>query len=236
MIPGPSESATVGHVGNTIWGIFNMVGLIGEFKVVDGIIETVSVDMMDHLILLETPPQVLFHDKSVFGNAATIDGDLPISITVDRSIPMGIDLSEQGISEFLKPEIVEITKAIGFISSSTSRNSANKIGFALCQSHSDVGISIFSGTLKMLTTHIPTSGWKRTVGNGADFSGFHDIPPKCELYAEIAQNVKGICDENRVNSGKPLTGYAEGNPEPSRECTLGRCRDYRRGLVPLITG
>lgn len=48
-----------------------------------------------------------------------------------------------------------------------------------------------------------------------------------------------ICQEgilnNRMNSGKPVTGYAVGNPEPSRGCTLGRCRDYWRGLVLLIT-
>lgn len=41
---------------------------------------------------------------------------------------------------------------------------------------------------------------------------------------------------NRMNSGKPETDNAVGNPEPSQEYTLGRCRDYRKGLVPLITG
>lgn len=40
---------------------------------------------------------------------------------------------------------------------------------------------------------------------------------------------------NRVNSGNPLTGNAEGNPEPSQGYILGRCRDYWRGLVLLIT-
>lgn len=42
--------------------------------------------------------------------------------------------------------------------------------------------------------------------------------------------------ENRVNSGNPATGDAVGNPEPSRRYTGGRCRDYRRGGAPLITG
>lgn len=41
--------------------------------------------------------------------------------------------------------------------------------------------------------------------------------------------------ENRMNSGKPVTDNAVGNPEPSPRYTLGRCRDYWRGLAPLIT-
>lgn len=43
---------------------------------------------------------------------------------------------------------------------------------------------------------------------------------------------------NGVNSGNP-TGCdwaTYGNPEPSLGYTPGRCRDYRRGLAPLITG
>lgn len=33
-----------------------------------------------------------------------------------------------------------------------------------------------------------------------------------------------------------LPGHAEGNQQPSRQYTAGRFRDYRRGLVLLITG
>jgi hypothetical protein len=32
----------------------------------------------------------------------------------------------------------------------------------------------------------------------------------------------------------PIEGH--GNPEPSRRYTAGRCRDYRRGIAPLMTG
>ena len=35
---------------------------------------------------------------------------------------------------------------------------------------------------------------------------------------------------------EPLTGHADGDPEPSRGYTLGRCRDYLRTSVFLITG
>ena len=38
-----------------------------------------------------------------------------------------------------------------------------------------------------------------------------------------------------MNSGNTLTDNAEGNPEPSRKYTFGRCRDYWRGKVLLIT-
>jgi hypothetical protein len=33
-----------------------------------------------------------------------------------------------------------------------------------------------------------------------------------------------------------LTGEADGNPEPSRRYTAGRCRDYLRASVLLMTG
>jgi len=38
-----------------------------------------------------------------------------------------------------------------------------------------------------------------------------------------------------VNSVNP-DRETEGNAEPSRGYIPGRCRDYRRGSVPLITG
>jgi hypothetical protein len=38
-----------------------------------------------------------------------------------------------------------------------------------------------------------------------------------------------------VNSGEILTGNAEGNPEPSLRYIVGRCRDYWRSKVSLIT-
>jgi len=38
-----------------------------------------------------------------------------------------------------------------------------------------------------------------------------------------------------VNSGKPKSDYRYGNPEPSQEYTLGRCRDYWGGLALLMT-
>jgi hypothetical protein len=37
------------------------------------------------------------------------------------------------------------------------------------------------------------------------------------------------------NSGKP-SSVADGNPEPSRRYTAGRCRDYLGAGAPLMTG
>jgi hypothetical protein len=45
--------------------------------------------------------------------------------------------------------------------------------------------------------------------------------------------------KERTGSGRiqgNLTGMADGNPEPSRRYTAGRCRDYLRASAPLITG
>jgi hypothetical protein len=45
--------------------------------------------------------------------------------------------------------------------------------------------------------------------------------------------------KTRTGSGRiqgNLSGTAGGNPEPSRRYTAGRCRDYLRASVPLITG
>ena len=52
----------------------------------------------------------------------------------------------------------------------------------------------------------------------------------------IEMEVKRNGGANGVNSGKPKSAQGYGNPEPSREYTPGRCRDYRRGKAPLITG
>ena len=38
-----------------------------------------------------------------------------------------------------------------------------------------------------------------------------------------------------MNSGKPNGGSVDGNPEPSQRYTVGRCRDYLRAAVPLMT-
>src|SRR5690349_10195689 len=43
------------------------------------------------------------------------------------------------------------------------------------------------------------------------------------------------CEVDGMNSGKP-SGTSHGNPEPSRRYTGGRCRDYLRARVPLMTG
>ena len=39
-----------------------------------------------------------------------------------------------------------------------------------------------------------------------------------------------------MNSGNPSGRATDGNPEPSRRYTAGRCRDYLRATVPLMTG
>jgi hypothetical protein len=46
---------------------------------------------------------------------------------------------------------------------------------------------------------------------------------------------KRIDNEKRVNSVEPLTDNAEGNTEPSPRYISGRCNDYWRGKVLLMT-
>lgn len=78
------------------------------------------------------------------------------------------------------------------------------------------------------------------VGN--EFPGFvfkNSVHASSSLTISLQQTVTVVKrneDIKRVNSGEPRPGNAEGNPERSREYTLGTCNDYRRGKAPLITG
>lgn len=51
---------------------------------------------------------------------------------------------------------------------------------------------------------------------------------------KLSTSMKKFVDENSVNSGKPLTVDAEGNPEPSP--VLGRCNDYPLGEYSQAAG
>lgn len=42
----------------------------------------------------------------------------------------------------------------------------------------------------------------------------------------LSSSMKKLMELIPVNSGEPLTGGAEGNPEPSQQKIVGRCNDY----------
>ena len=61
--------------------------------------------------------------------------------------------------------------------------------------------------------------------------------PVSDLFAVwFSHKLLNVCSLASGELLEPLTGYAEGNQQPSREYTCGRFRDYRRGQALLITG
>jgi len=216
--------------------VFGMV--LKEHKIFDGIVKAVSVDMMDNFGSSQFAAEALLHYKPVLVDAATIGkSNFSIPIGINGSLPVQVSFNNVGISETLKPLIVDIAKPLGLVGLVAARNSASKSSFSLSLPMPYIGISELSSSLEMFGTHSPTPGIIGTTLNRTFFNG-HLLPPclSVSLFHKITQNNKRCNGKHRVNSGKPLTGNAEGNPEPSQKYTSGRCRDYRRGKALLITG
>ena len=70
------------------------------------------------------------------------------------------------------------------------------------------------------------------------------IPPDCGPVAQLVRagdsSKRCVCAERhkveRDEFRETVAALADGNPEPSRRYTAGRCRDYLRTLVFLMTG
>lgn len=210
---------------------------LDQFKVVDGIVKSVPINMVDNLRLSELPTYVLLHDMPVLKDSGTIrEGDFPVTIRDNSTFSVEVPCGDVGISESLESLIVDVTEPFGFMGEVAPFNGTDEIGFSLGLSLFDVGISMFPGPLEVHGTHSPASGRFAATSNAA-FCG-HSVPPsiRCDLFFEIAHLLEKRNGKHRVNSGNPKFSQEYGNPEPSRKYTFGRCRDYRRDRVPLITG
>src|SRR5690606_20966129 len=74
-----------------------------------------------------------------------------------------------------------------------------------------------------------TAKWLRTITPWACSTAVSAGDSSQRCLRGVIRGVDGM------NSGNP-SGSADGNPEPSRRYTAGRCRDYLRAAVPLMTG
>jgi hypothetical protein len=215
-----------------------MFTLRHDDKVFETVVKSITVPVMDNLLLAELPSYPLFHNVAMFVDALTFNSNLSVAISNYRPLAMGIDLSEQWITETPESLVMDIAKSFGFVLSMAPVNGTFESGFTFEHSVNTGNCSRFSKPLVMFRAETNGDcGFATTIDRACDF--FQDVPP-CQcvftLYHETAHNVKRASSKHRVNSGKPLTDNAEGNPEPSQKYTSGRCRDYRRGKVPLMTG
>lgn len=162
----------------TMW----MDTTVNKFKVIDRVIEFVSINMVNKFFGSKFSSEFSFHNSSVLQDNLIIFTNNLISLCADCALAMCSFFSEVRVSISVPAKIMSIAHST-----------------FVC----------FSLAIKAMS---------------------HKVMYIIDTY--FCQ--EGILN-NRMNSGKPVTGYAVGNPEPSRGYTLGRCRDYWRGLVPLIT-
>lgn len=204
-------------------------------QISNAVVTSISIDVMDNFGLEKLSSYAPFNNTAMFKDASAVNSDFEIAIWNDSPCSARPDFGEQWVSMFIESLIMDIAKPMGFICLNATRDCAKEISFSFCHSFPDVWIPILSSSLEMHGTEIPASGWAIASMNGAIVG--YDIPPETDgLYHENASPVKRNHHDNWVNSGEPLAGHAEGNPERSRGYTPETCRDYRRGIVPLITG
>jgi len=188
----------------------NMSSAIHNRKILNRVVEFVSINMVDNLAAFEFPSKVKLHNVPMLKHAFPIDRYDLVTVIPDVALPFSVSslFSEKWISVPLVSEVVGVAEALAQDFFGAAFNTAKGMGGMLDK---------FSGCF---------------VSNRS----FHALSSLQYSLPQTNMDCKRNGGANRVNSGEPLTGGAEGNPEPSREYTPGRCNDYRRGAVPLMTG
>ena len=183
---------------------------VNDLQIFDGVVEFVPVKMVDNFVSFQLPTEVALHNVTVFKNTLSIDGDEAVSLSADSALPVRSLLP--GVRVSMLSEALEMGRA------------EPQTGDAAITSNNGAAV------------------WHRVASEPSftvSLDSIHRLSSLLKVGVSILQNTTGRKwndGAKRVNSGNPLTGGAEGNPEPSRGYTPGRCRDYRRGPVPLITG
>ena len=180
-----------------------------EPQIFDGIVQFVAVDMMDQFVTAEHPAQMTGHDVPVFKHARPVDGDVAVAIQANAAFAVRCFRLPGRIAMTHQAQVVGVTQPT--------------------PAH---------GPIAALQGAVIGRVVRDKSTRGMVFS--HAVHGSSSL-AQYTIDANGIVPSGalvikRVNSGEPRPGHAEGNPEPSRACTLGRCNDYRRGAVPLMTG
>lgn len=178
---------------------------LDNLKILDGIVKSVSINVMDDFRRFQRAPEINFHNMPMFKDSATIGkGNFPITITVDGPFSVKVTADNVRATESLEPLIMDVTKPLGFMGKIASIDSTRESGFAFSLAHSNVGISELSCSLEVCATHSPTSGVPFATFDRTFFGG-HFMPPFSDdsLFFGISHFEKRRNGKHRVNSGEP---------------------------------
>src|SRR5574343_135844 len=191
---------------------FHMLASRDPNQIAKFIIHLVSVKMMNDLVRSEWPSQDLFCKVAVNGDSSSVDGNGRISLSPDSSFSIGSFFPKVRIAIPCISKIVHIAETI-----SSHRFLAafdrTKIGIGMLLKFSVLPFNHAFHLLSSLTLSRSVVYDNTTEKKGQE--------ERCAKAGEFRETPNAL---------------GEGNPEPSREYTLGRCRDYRRSRVSLITG
>jgi hypothetical protein len=174
-------------------------------EIIRGIVKFIPIRMMDDLGSEQRPAQFKRHDVPMFQNPFTFDSNHPVSLSSNSPFTICRLFADIGVSMADKPQIMPVAKPMSLDRGPSADRTSVRLG--MFNEFASFGVFQNSVHAPSFSTNIPL----------------------------IEMVVKRDGGENGVNSGEALTDGAEGNPEPSREYTPGRCNDYWRGKAPLIT-
>lgn len=183
-----------------------MIGTGKNSEIFRGIVKFVPVQMMDNFASQKGSSESMSHNMAMLKDTSTVQGNNPISLSGNSSFPVSRFSTEIGI-----------TIADESLVMATAKSFANNRRFAT--NRADIRLGMF---LEFASFGV--------------FNNAVHLPSFLTNIPQIKTVIKKDAGKNGVNSGEALTDGAEGNPEPSRGYTYGRCNDYRRGKAPLITG
>jgi hypothetical protein len=196
-----------------------------KLKIRKFIIQLVAINMMNQLLGRQLSAQVLFHYMTMFQDKFSVNCNNPITLCGNSSFTASSPLSKMGIAISVPSQIVAITHSPFFgwllaIQTNLLRKRKRMVAF--------------TGT-KLTSSSFDPRRFDMELFPAVLAIFYHGSPPEKQYMTDTSHVSRGK-RENRMNSGKPVTDNAVGNPEPSPWYTKGRCRDHRRGLAPLITG
>jgi hypothetical protein len=185
---------------------FRMIRTRNNFKVANYIIAFVAIFMVNNLTIKQLPAKMSFHDKPMFKNTFSINIKQQITVA-DSSRSSSSFILEEWVAMFPKPHVMFKAKSI-------SMN--------FCRTFLDItnignGVSCKSARCLVFNHSV------------------HYVPSLTYSIQQLQMEVNRDNRVKRMNSVKLLTGHAEDNTEPSCGYIHGRCNDYWRGLIPLIT-
>jgi hypothetical protein len=186
-----------------------------NFKVGNIVIQLVAILVVNNLVFAEPSAEMQFHNVPVLVNPAAINLDFTVSVADEKF--------SFTISEFFSGKGITVTHKALMVHTAQAATADTAVAAIYC---ADIGLVVFyESSGHIVFNH--SAHWLPSIDT-------------CNVYGNsiqlIVMGVNRDDGANRVNSGELPPGGAEDNPEPSQKYTSGRCNDYRRGLVPLITG